>query len=244
MRYVTFDEVDHCVPYKGSARYAIDWDNAELKYKEPLPGVLVYENGVILVHRNGYRDPEWRRSAFQIFGLEFVLKKDLVGVVFESPDTGERVNKSAIEADILLRDRKFGRVYATHNWQCDHRSLRFVSADSQPMGGLPVVHYSPNKQREAERLAAIEPMIKLGITLREVEGCGRQLKSYQMAWQLGYNNRRMLTGELPLPENLQGEDAQDFCKTIARCEPLARSVVRAGARDKYEPKYLLIKEKQ
>ena len=235
MRYLTFDEVRH----QGHGRYAIDWDtNSELKYKEPMNGIRVYESGVIVVHRNGYRDPAWRYDAKAKFDLNFVLTKDLTHVTFVAPDTGVTV------PDILLHDTKLGRVYNLPHWQYSD-ALRFVSPDAQPMGGLPMTYYAPNVQRTAERTAVFEPMFELGRTLRALNNDTEVLDYFQMTWRIGWDAKRTLQGETPLPLSLslEDEETQKVCVTLAQCESYARKLIFLGARDKYEPNYLLIKEK-
>jgi hypothetical protein len=236
-RFLTFEEAEH----SGYGRYAIDWDT-EQKYKEPLSGVRIYENGVVHVSRNGYRDPNWRKCARRDFGLNFVLKKDLTGIEFYCPNTGVRVHKKSINADILLRDDALGRVYSIANWGND-AAVRFVSEHAQPMGGLPLTYYVPNPQREAERLAVFSPMFELGATLRAVSGETDVLQRYQMQWHLEYDAKLMIYGEIPPPRTLRSEKAQAICKSLAECEPYARDLIRRESRDKYEPNYLLIKEK-
>jgi hypothetical protein len=239
MHFLTFDEVEHKQSYCSFGRYAIDWETAaELKYKEPIGGIRVYENGVILVHRNGYRDPDWRSKVRAMFDLNFELTKDLIGMTFTNPDTGAVVPRSAILHEILLHDTTLGRVYCVGNWALSD-SIRFVSEHAQPMGSLPVTYRVRNKARGEERLAALHDHFELGRTLLAMKG--GEMSRYRRG--VDYEMRRVLSGEAPPPTNLRAKTTQDLCYALAEVEPQAKRLIQSCARDVFTPKHLLIKEK-
>ena len=240
MRYITFDEIE-------DREYRIDWDtNHELKYKEPLHGIRVYQTGVVVVSRNGYNDPTWRARALSEFGLDFQLPKDLIGATFFDPNTGAQVRKGEIEPDMLLvhRDSYQTRVYAVgQSYYGGDYGIRFVSEHALPLPGMRLSYSTRNKPLEEARLTAMAEHFAVGETLNAVSeyktvrrwGRGR---GYMSEAVMDYIN-----GIKPLPTDLQDPEVQDFCRYIANARRLVEEAVSKAARTKFNPEYLIMKEK-
>lgn len=232
MKFPTFDEAKHH-DYPRS-RYAIDWDNGERIYKEPIRGIRVYENNSVSVTFNGDRDPYWRKTVKQMFDLDFRLLKEMSGFELFTKD-GELVRKKHIDnVGPLLYVPKYNRVYQVRgSWRNKMYGVRFLHPDAQPVPYRTVVAFTRNQEEEQRRMETLKPYVELGTTLNNL-GTGSTLDWYYTKNKLLYND---------IPQDLRSDKTQAFCRSIASRLGKTYEAVQLASRDKHEFDYLIVKEK-
>lgn len=235
MKWLKFDEVEHYdgqynwTP-RGAARYAIDWSsNEEFKYKIPLVGVYVYEHGKIVIHNNGYRNPDWRAKFHRLIGMEFALPTQFPTFNFFTPE-GKKVLKKDIMADILLYDEELQRVYFT-NWQ---KPVTLLHPNAQPVPTSHVPVRIPNLDRAVEMREQLEPYINYGRTLN---GLGVSPDSYFYGGRL---SEIIKERKLPTMESSEGKDLSMF---LVDNQGFSERALVGGTSDFPEETYLLVREK-
>ena len=235
MKHITFDEVKHEPNYNG-ARYAIDWDNGERKYKEPFRGIRVYENGIIQVRRMGARDPDWRRYVFNNFKLDFRRLAEFGYYTFFDANTGRKVLKKHLQQRWFLYTREWERVYAARHW--GGGVVTFLSEHAQPTSAVEVEYHIPNKQRYKERMARLAECFALGETLLAMKGNNAYGNHYMNLF-----TTKILTGIEEVPIDLTQMSAQNFCLNIAAHRASVEKTVEKVTSDVHKTPYLTLKEK-
>ena len=228
MNYLKYEDAVH----QGySARYDIDWDNGERKFKSPMSFVRSYENGPTQIHFHGQRSPDWRIHARKI-GVDMRMLSGLIDYTLHDPDTGEKVKKNSIKTRMFCLSKKWGRVYPAENGV----DMSIVSEHAQPTSVARIKYTTPNKERYAQLLDRIQPHFDLGLVL--VSLTNNASTSDYVNW----NTKKMLTGEDPIPEDLTTVEARAFCISIQRAKVRVLQVIDAASRNVFEVPYLTIKE--
>jgi hypothetical protein len=235
MKHITFDEAKHEPSDYSGARYAIDWDNGERKYKEPFRGIRVYESGIIQVSRMGARDPDWRQYVFNNFKLDFRLTSGFGSYTFFDANTGRKVFKKHLQQGLFLYMREWGRVYAGKGWGT---VFTFTSEHAQPTSADEVEYHVPNKQRYEERIAQLSECFALGETLLALKGNKGYGRHYMNLF-----TTQILTGIKEVPIDMTQMNTQDFCLDIAAHITSVEKTVEKFTRDVHTTPYLTVKEK-
>jgi hypothetical protein len=230
-QFLRFDDVEH---NDYGAKYAIDWQKGERKYKTPMHGLRVYEGGMIEVTQVGYNRPEWRVEMERRYGICFKLMSQMTHVTFHTCDTDEKVLKLHVSNKIVMHEQKLGRIYGCEIWGS---AFQFISEHAQPIGTHPVSFRIPNKEKERSRYQELEEYFALGRTLNALNA---HKQSYN---PFGYFTIKYLERKEPLPTDLTTTEAQIFCKSIAANENTVRVIVTKDCADIFTTPYLNIKEK-
>lgn len=230
-QFLRFEDVEH---NDYGAKYAIDWERGERKYKSPMHGLRVYEGGMIEVTQAGYNRPDWRAAMEREYGICFKLMSKMTHATFHVPDTDEKVLKRHITTKIVMHEPKLGRIYGCAFW---NNKFQFISEHAQPIGQNPVSFRIPNKEKERSRYQELEEYFALGITLNALNTSGRPYTPFS------YYTIKHLERKSPLPMDLTTPEAQQFCKSIAANENMVRVIVTKDCADQFTVPYLNIKEK-
>lgn len=80
MKQLDYEKVAHQAGYNDNyqAKYSLDWDRNEEKFKCPVRNVLrVYQGGRIELHTSGYRDPDLRKQLLKDFDIDLQLVSEI-----------------------------------------------------------------------------------------------------------------------------------------------------------------------
>jgi hypothetical protein len=229
MKWLTYDAVANG-NYRGT-EFNIDESTLDYKrYKEPISGLRVYEDGRIFLNKNGYRNPQWRSGMKQLTGLQFRRPDQFPNAVFTTHE-GERVQKGEVD-DIMMYDPDLERVYRV-NWS---EGVTFLHPNAQPVNKATIAVHKRNPQREKEANKLLAEYIAFGITLRTMDP-----DTYH--W-INYNSndlREVVQGKRVI--NMQDNLGRHFCAAMARHKyNVFKSLPRVCA-DTHQHNYLLVKEK-
>ena len=228
MNYLKYEDAVHL---GFSARYDIDWDNAERKFKSPLYGVRTYENGPTEIKFFAQRNPAWRLHVRKI-GIDMRMLSGLVDYTLYDPNTGEKVKKNSIKASMFCLSKKWGRVYPANNGV----EATLVSEHAQPTSIARLKYTTPNKERYAQLMVRVQPYFDLGLTLVSLSN------DSHTSGYVNWSTKKMLTGEKPLPEDLTTAEAREFCVSIQRAKIRVINIINEASRNVIEVPYLNIKE--
>jgi hypothetical protein len=232
MKHLSYDEVRHRDgDYR--ARYAIDWERGERKYKVPMAGVRVYENGLIEVSRMGYNDPAWRYDALKQLDLDFRLRSEFGGLRFFDPNTGCEVRKAHVQGNLFLYDAVRQRIYTGANYS-QQAVFTFISQHAQPIASSELNYRVPNKKRFNERIDALKECFAFGETLTALNA-GHGPLSHSV-----FRND-FLKNEIP--PDLTSERGRSFCVWLHRSKLFVVRSLFDATKDSYLVKYLNVKEK-
>ena len=178
--------------------------------------VRSYENGPTQIHFCGQRNPNWRLSVRKI-GVDMRMLSGLVDYTLYDPNTGEKVKKNSIKANMFCLSKKWGRVYPAQNGV----DMSIVSEHAQPTSVARLKYTTPNKERYAQLMVRVQPYFDLGLTLVSLSNDSRT-SSY-----IDWKTNQILTGKSPLPEDLTTADAREFCVRIQRGRAAALKCIDA-----------------
>lgn len=232
MKHLSYDEVAHQSTYDYGARYAIDWESGERKYKIPYSGIRVYENGLIEVSRMGYNDPSWRYDVRVRFDLDFRLRSGFKCQEFFDPDTGRKVRKSHVRGNVFLYDDKLQRVYAGKSYGAS--MFTFMSEHAQPIASNDLTYAVPNKMRFNERMDALKEHFALGETLAALSVASPSFS---------YSLFRTPFSDNAVPPDLTSEDGRNFCLLLHHNKEHVKKDLINATKDVFTVKYLNVKEK-
>ena len=231
MKPLSFESVVHLA--QAPARYAIDWDNGERKYKVAYYGIRVYENNLIQVSRSGLRDPVWRREVRSRYDLDFRLRGELSGYTLFDPDIGCPIAKTYLASTMFLLDKKWMRLYNAFKYDC---TFTFLSEHAQPSSKYPITYKVTNKSRYKEKMNVLKEHFALGETL-----CALNPKDVPY---FGYKLHGMLAKALiSIPQDFTNPEVQQLCKILATHKNKAKKVISDATKDVFSTPYLVIKEK-
>jgi hypothetical protein len=210
--------------------YQIDWDRNETHYVEPLNGVQVYQHGEVTIHRDGYRDPDWRRRFFDLTGLSAnVLSEDFPGRKFFSP-SGEPVKKNSIDAETLIYDPERRVAYKIAGWG-HHLSFFRPDEIGTSTSFVPVI--VPQPKRKAEEMAKLKEYIELGTTLATLETVIHRYHGISTATQ-----KIIESGSYP--KDLTKDAAQAFCLNLVTAKSSVESYILKATSNTHQYPYLIV----
>lgn len=161
MKWLTYDSCENSPWGYENEPYRIDFDTFEhRKYKEPVAGVRVYENGVVSLHRAGNRDPHWRRRVKNVIGADFISLGDATGYKFYT-DAGARISKKDIKYGSYFFDFKLGRMYAVN----PSNPLKFFAPHAMPVGTANVAYTERDIDTKKTLHKTMAELLALGKTL-------------------------------------------------------------------------------
>jgi hypothetical protein len=139
----------------GKALYEIDWDDGQLKFKNPCANVRVYEKGHIIITTDTGRDPATRERFKQEFDIDFRLQGDVRGAFF-TPE-GVQIPRNSIQFSrpVLY---SHGRVYAG-------RKITFPNGEDPPYSANTIDVHIRDKENEMRFMHNWGHVIKLGVTM-------------------------------------------------------------------------------
>lgn len=219
MKHITFENTKNL---GWNARYQIDWQNGERRYKEPVHHVRAYECGIVEIHWDGERHPGWRNDVRRMFDLDFRLSADLGCQIktLRNPQTKETIAKAWLTNKMFMVDYERKRLYATNGGRT---RITFLSQYAQPLSDTKAVYAIPDKKAFKEKWSALDEYLRFGETLLA-------LKTPTVMHYWGLKNT--LTKEFGVPSGLDliTDKARAFCAGLARSkEPLKKELAKQCA---------------
>lgn len=148
MKQLNYEKVAHQAGYNEDceAKYSLDWDRNEEKFKCSVRNVLrVYQGGRIELRTCGYRDPDLRKQLLRDFDVDLQFVSEIRDIEFFTPE-GIQVKKKNIFQDILLLDHEHGMALAGYQYH-------WVAPGYPPKGEKDIDLRIRNKEAEETFLA-------------------------------------------------------------------------------------------
>lgn len=160
MKAMTYDKIEHVGDWQcqSGAKYAIDWDRNEEKYKCPIRHYIrVYQGGRIELCTSGYRDPDLRKELWKKFEIDLQVVSQITNTEFFLPD-GTPVYKNYIKEDNLLLDHEFGVALCGSKYH-------WVDHGYPPKSDNVVICRTRNKLKEEEFMDMWKDTLDVALTL-------------------------------------------------------------------------------